>query len=657
MARVALELGLDLGLGLGHTLMSEFAETTLDGCCGAGGGTLGLVRAGHYVVGVDTNPALRDSYLRSGAHEFICADICDVLDDRLFLKRFTFGTFHPPCFPAGTPVVTARGVVPIETVSTGDLVLTHTGRWQPVTATMSRQAEVYADGWLAATADHPFWARKQERLQVHGEGQGKHGKRGPEQPCDLCGQPTASKYGVCQRSAACRHEMQTRTHQWRLSDPAWVPARDLHEHFIAIPESAESLPVPAIAGIHLSPALWWVIGRWAGDGWLRWSLVPGHLHHDVIICCSDAEADDLKSRLADTGLTWARSQQSTTTRFTLSHRGLAQWLKVNFGQSASGKTIPGWLLGTDAETRQVFLDGYVSADGHAFLSGNRITTVSAGLAFGTRLLATSLGYSGSVCLSQPPVKTVIQGRTVSQQPWWSVSITLDNRYTRSDGLHRWVKRRRAMVPRGRETVYDITVAEDHSFVAWGFVVHNCQGYSAMMNCQPPKVRARYPRLIRPIRERLALNWGDRPYAIENVESPLVRAELRDPVTLCMWMFGRWTYRHRLIEASGFTVAPPPVPAWAWNPPTTDHVRARIVRLNKACGWPHPVPTARAGHWEPGKFVSVAGHERKEQVRAAMEIDEDWMPDREAVAEAVPWYMMSWIEAQLAAERRAQGAAA
>ena len=46
----------------------------------------------------------------------------------------------PPCFAAGTPVVSGRGLVPIEDIEIGDIVLTHLSRWQRVTATVSRQA-------------------------------------------------------------------------------------------------------------------------------------------------------------------------------------------------------------------------------------------------------------------------------------------------------------------------------------------------------------------------------------------------------------------------------------------------------------------------------------------------------------------------------------
>jgi DNA (cytosine-5)-methyltransferase 1 len=203
----------------------------------------------------------------------------------------------------------------------------------------------------------------------------------------------------------------------------------------------------------------------------------------------------------------------------------------------------------------------------------------------------------------------------------------------------------------------LAVLQDTAFLSrftFGSFHPPCQARSAMTHCRPGTA-ATYPRLIRPIQGLLDANWGGGPYVIENVEG--ARDELRNPVTWCMWMFGRQHYRHRLTEAGGgLVLTPPEPPAWAWRPPE-GCIPAIRTRVNRTCGWPHPVPTQRAGHWKPGYFVSAAGHERKEPVRAAMEIDEAWMPDREAVAEAVPWYLGYEIAQQLAAWRAEQETAA
>jgi DNA (cytosine-5)-methyltransferase 1 len=158
----------------------------------------------------------------------------------------------------------------------------------------------------------------------------------------------------------------------------------------------------------------------------------------------------------------------------------------------------------------------------------------------------------------------------------------------------------------------------------------CQRYSRMSNCRPG-VAAGYADLVGAVRE--ALTGIGRPFVVENVPGSL----LRDPVLLCGAMFddgGEYlTYRHRLFEAGGgFSLAAPPVPPEGMPGP------------RKACGWPHRLPSARAGHWEPGRAVSVSGHERRGPVNAAMRID--WCSRRDDVAEAVPPYMTEWIGRQL-----------
>lgn len=193
----------------------------------------------------------------------------------------------------------------------------------------------------------------------------------------------------------------------------------------------------------------------------------------------------------------------------------------------------------------------------------------------------------------------------------------------------------------------------------------CQGYSNMSSCRPGLAKM-YPKLIRPVQPLLDA-WGG-PFIIENVEG--ARDELRDPVTLCMYgHFGRETYRHRLIEAGGGLRLTVP------GPPPRTRLVATPARIDRACGCPHPVPTARAGHWNASdlvladgalrpRFVSVAGHERKELVCRVMEIDlydrrtrTGWMSSRDAVKEAIPPYLGAWIAGQLAAWRAVQEAAA
>ncbi len=176
----------------------------------------------------------------------------------------------------------------------------------------------------------------------------------------------------------------------------------------------------------------------------------------------------------------------------------------------------------------------------------------------------------------------------------------------------------------------LDVLSDTSFVRQFDIVScsfPCQYYSQMARCRPGLADS-YPALIDPGRE-LLLAAGV-PFIIENVSG--ARPWLRNPVTLCGTMFQRPVYRHRLFEAGNNLTLTAPVQ------------QAPAVKKNKWCGWNHPVAAAKAGHWKPGMYVSVSGHERKEPVRTAMAID--WMHYRDDVAEAVPPYMTAFLAAQV-----------
>jgi hypothetical protein len=510
----------------------------LDAFCCAGGSGMGFHRAGFdEIVGVDLipQPHYPFEFHQGDALEFIAKHG----------HEFDFINASPPCFPAGTPVITARGVVPIESITKGELVLTHEGRWRHVMATMSRQAEVVADAWMATTADHPFYSRAK------------------------------SSTG--------------------LGEPEWTPAADLVGRFVAVPNVAEPLVIPPIPGrdIELGSAFWYMIGRWLGDGWVRikevderprkqnetFSTEPrpcvrcgkpavrhGRWTHlwnaycsnacavmagqdrkpkprsEIYICCAREETDGLASKLTDTTLAWNQSEERTTTRFVSSHVGLAHWMVENFGRYSHGKTLPGWIFGAPHEARAALLDGYLDADGSITRYGWSAGTVSANLAIGMRVLASTLGYGTGLSRHVPAVTGVIEGRVVNQSPLWNIRVNhpdQQRQYGHDGDKHRWVMRRSQLLPRGVETVYDLTVDEDHSFVAWGFVVHNCKKNTSLKAFSA----AHHVELIPQTRE--LLNQIGVPYVIENV----VGAAMIDPIMLCGSMFGLGVRRHRLFESN------------------------------------------------------------------------------------------------------------
>ena len=137
----------------------------------------------------------------------------------------------------------------------------------------------------------------------------------------------------------------------------------------------------------------------------------------------------------------------------------------------------------------------------------------------------------------------------------------------------------------------------------------CQGYSAMTGCRPG-LAGEYPQLIDVMRRRFEA-WGG-PWVLENVVGSGLAAQGdlfgASGLLLCGQMFGLPLYRHRLFETS-FPVAAP------------HHPR-------------HLIPASKAGHWEPGTIISVAGNCAPiEMARHAMG-DVDWMT-RDELAESIP----------------------
>jgi DNA (cytosine-5)-methyltransferase 1 len=135
----------------------------------------------------------------------------------------------------------------------------------------------------------------------------------------------------------------------------------------------------------------------------------------------------------------------------------------------------------------------------------------------------------------------------------------------------------------------------------------CHRYSRMTKSRPGLAETK-PDYIAAVRE--ALIATGRPWVIENVGG----APLRSPVMLCCWSFGYATYRHRYFE--------------------TSHPVREKEHL------PHVVRGSRSGHYEPGTFISVAGHcDPIVEARRVMAIG--WMR-REELVEAIPPYMSCYI---------------
>lgn len=349
-------------------------------------------------------------------------------------RRADWVHLSPDCFPAGTPVLTIRGSVPIENVAVGTLVLTHNGRWRCVTSAMSakkRTIMLRGQGHpgLEVSAEHPF-------LADNGE--------------------------------------------------SWVAAGDMLGHRWATPASVYT--GPAHASLPSVGNIFWLAGRYVADGWTRLSE-PGSGRHDACLTLTIGaeKVAHARAELAKTGLVWREREMPTSTvQFSAAHRALASWLRLNFGHLAHGKRIAGWLLGDCELNRREFLRGYMSGDGYSNGKTMEATTVSRCLAADIRVLVATLGYSPCMYEGNEAGEATIEGRTVTQRQSWSVRWKIDPsrvQTKRSPG-HLWGRVKGVSTGRELVEVFNLSVEEDESYVADGMVVHNCTHFSRAKGGKP-----------------------------------------------------------------------------------------------------------------------------------------------------------------------------
>ncbi|SKA84699.1 intein C-terminal splicing region/intein N-terminal splicing region [Prosthecobacter debontii] len=343
------------------------------------------------------------------------------------------------CLASGSLVLTRNGYVPIETVESGDMVLTHMGRWRRVLEKRHMgfkpvvQVEAQGVAELKCTSDHRFWTRN-----CAGRG-GKGRAAGSMNPSG--------------------HRRRARSAQ-----PEWMEAHQTLGSYV-------NLPLPPVEDSPLTADDWWIIGRWLGDGHLD-SRERAH------ISCSHAEAEGLLTRLGKRAGSVAKRE--TATQIALKDRQgqhstqFTAMLK-RCGRGAAGKRLPVEALSLEPVKAESLLAGYLSADGHYVAKHKRWTasSVSRALLLGMAMVAQrARGVAASVYAGRPAGSTAIQGRTVNTRQDWILGIPPRNvsAMMLNDGAWKKVRKIEAT---GEAEVWDLQVEGDESFVAEGCVVHNC----------------------------------------------------------------------------------------------------------------------------------------------------------------------------------------
>lgn len=400
---------------------------------------------------INANCVYEEGWTQEHAKEFYVylKEIADYWNDNdlvksHFLALFEDDFFRPKregdddnwCWGKGTPILTVDGYKPIEDIKIGDLVYTEDGSIHPVINTTSHFADnvvkISASGIfdLVCTDNHKLFVK----------------------PFDYIGW----KYK--------KHYMEYG--KYEVKD---IEHNDLIKLF-QLPDNN------VVYDINLA----YVIGRYIGDGW--------HSTTGYKICCAHEEEAELKKKLDNANIEYSIDNYPTVKQFNLfkSNTELIDILS-RCGEGADSKHLPPECFNWLKDSLQSLVDGYMDADGAINKKEQyRFNTVSYTLAQELMVVLRTLGYTPTCYHNKRGGKSVILGRDVHVKDRYEVYYYKNSEHSKyvhedNDGMWTYGLKTTKVEP---QTVYNITVDTNHSYIAGGIASANCGGTGSMLSLDP-----------------------------------------------------------------------------------------------------------------------------------------------------------------------------
>lgn len=471
---------------------------------------LRLYYATHYLV-----PVLVDIFTRFPlvGLELSCKDPAlveiyeDIFLDQLHYEDFlvSLGREYWLCLPAGEPILTQDGVSDIETIATGDVVLTHQGRYQEVISTHSSwyQGDMYAlrphyGPTMRTTKGHRFWYKSHPDAAPRWTPIEDMTQEGyvyaPIRPASPEGKPTISLWESMSRD------------EWDVCDP--------YAHYEECPSTVGWTQSPnKYSGLptefDLDEDLLWLMGLFVAEGGVSnggssnvkdkrdgdvnqtsWSLnlqSESHLGERVRRIVAD------KFNLSSSVIEYPDANGLVIQVYNIP---LAHWFVSLFGRETRHKHFPAWAFTLTRPQIAALLRGYYDGDGdhpgHTQSTRRlKAVTTSRRLAYQVSSLIQQLGFVSQ--LSDPlvthnakcandttqwlvgpvPAQTTAFGKLLGYDVtgWHHAEDALPLFALADEGGY-WVKIFRLDSYPYEGNVYNITTEGDHSFVS-SVAVHNC----------------------------------------------------------------------------------------------------------------------------------------------------------------------------------------
>lgn len=196
----------------------------------------------------------------------------------------------------------------------------------------------------------------------------------------------------------------------------------------------------------------YLVGRFIGDG----------TQNGKSIVCSFNEEDSLKEYFNKANIEYSIYNGKTVKEFHIIKTSTNNQLNEVLAKCAENKQLPIEVLNWTKESQEALLQGYIDADGEQF----RFNTVSYKLAQEMMVLLRILGYNPT-CKRRDDRYEVYVNRSKyvhhdNNNDCWTYGLKIE--------------------PAEPQIVYNLTVANNHSYIAGGIVSSNCGGLGDMLSC-------------------------------------------------------------------------------------------------------------------------------------------------------------------------------